>query len=73
MSCVLNKDPSTATPRTVPTSRLVVVADCEVIRPEAKVSQADLAKIELIKAKTRDAGETNHYGYSQYFIDPAKN
>ncbi|MGE4565409.1 MAG: type II secretion system protein GspD, partial [Victivallaceae bacterium] len=54
-------------------TRLVVVADCEVIRPEAKVNQDDLAKIEIIKGKTRNAGETNHYGYSQYLIDPATN
>ncbi len=54
-------------------TRLVVVAECEVIRPDSAISQADLQKIELIKTKTRDAGETNHYGYSQYLIDPAKN
>ncbi len=51
-------------------SRIVVVADCEVIRPNTTISTEALEKIELIqRANDNTDGESNSYGYRQIGLD----
>lgn len=51
-------------------SQLVLVADCEIIRPETAIGEADIKQIELIRKETSDPSDDNHYGYHQYGLDP---
>ncbi|MDD3153982.1 MAG: hypothetical protein PHS41_03885 [Victivallaceae bacterium] len=51
-------------------SQLVVVADCEVVRPDTAIDDASLTEIRLIRKATEKTGEFNSYGYRQFGWDP---
>lgn len=50
-------------------SRLVVVAECEIIQPSTLIDEGSLEKIQVIKKDTARNGDGNSYGYHQYLID----
>ncbi len=50
-------------------SQLVLVAECEVIRPDTQLNPGAVKEIELIRNATADAGDKNRYGYRQLLID----
>ncbi len=54
-------------------SRLVVVAECEVIQPGSLPETGDLEKIRAVAEKTGKANDWNAFGYRQYLIDPDRN
>lgn len=54
-------------------STIVVVADCEVVAPNTKLSEDEIKNIELIRNTTDKAdGEFNSYGYRQFLLDPER-
>lgn len=53
-------------------SRVVVVADCELIHPNTPVDTSDLKEIEVIRKDTDKDSEWNTFGYRQYFIDKTR-
>ncbi len=50
-------------------SQLIVSAECELIHPETLTDGKVLERIEVITAKTKDAGTSNRYGYRQFLLD----
>ena len=50
-------------------TRLVVVAECEIIHPATVIDETDLRRIEMIRHKTDSAGNDNTYGFRQYGLD----
>ena len=53
-------------------SQLVVVAECETVRPDSPLPENISSDIQLIRSKVKDAGEKNAYGYGQWGLDPDK-
>ncbi len=53
-------------------SRLVLAAECELIRPASRIDGTDLRQIEVISRENQAAGEANRYGYRQYLVDPER-
>ena len=53
-------------------SQLVVVAECETIRPDSPLPENISSDIQVIRSKVREAGEKNSYGYGQWGLDPDK-
>ena len=52
--------------------RLVLAAECELIRPASRIDGTDLRQIEVISRENQAAGEANRYGYRQYLVDPER-
>ena len=53
-------------------SQLVLVAECELVRPDATLPEEARKTIETIRSREPEAGTVNHYGFGQYYLDPAK-
>lgn len=53
-------------------SQLVVVAECEIVRPDTEIAASDLERIEVIRKETQGAGEENRYGYRQWLFDAGR-
>ncbi|MDD4318457.1 MAG: hypothetical protein PHV75_08065 [Victivallaceae bacterium] len=50
-------------------SKLIVVADCEIIQPDSEIDENDLQKMKIIRKDTGRKSEFNRFGYRQYLLD----
>ena len=53
-------------------SQLVVVAECESVRPDSALPENINSDIQVIRDATKDAGNSNSYGYGQWGFDSGK-
>ena len=50
-------------------TQLVVVAECEVIHPDTRISQEDAGQIEVIRKSAAENKQFNSYGFRQFGLD----